>query len=190
MMDHFEQVEKLREKANVTYDEAKEALEKCHWDLLDAMVYLERQGKVKGPQTENYTTQKVSSNDEANTQQTDAPKNTATFGDICNRFLRWCGQIIQKGNINFLEAHKDGRLVLSLPVTAVVLLLLLIFPVCLVLIVIGLFCGYHFSFRGPHLGRKDVNNTMEKASATVDQLKQEIQQKQEASRQNQPNDLH
>ena len=44
-MDNMEKVEKLRERANVTYEEAKAALEESSWDLLDAIVNLERQGK-------------------------------------------------------------------------------------------------------------------------------------------------
>ena len=39
-MEHLEKVEKLRERANVSYEDAKEALEASEWDLLDAMVYL------------------------------------------------------------------------------------------------------------------------------------------------------
>ena len=46
-MDHFEMVEKLRTKANVTYEEAKAALEASDWDILDALVLLESEGKVK-----------------------------------------------------------------------------------------------------------------------------------------------
>ena len=37
-MEQLEKVEKLRERADVSYEEAKEALEDCDWDLLDAMV--------------------------------------------------------------------------------------------------------------------------------------------------------
>ena len=44
-MDQLEKVDKLRERANVSYEEAKEALEASNWDLLDAMVYLEKHGK-------------------------------------------------------------------------------------------------------------------------------------------------
>ena len=41
-MDNLEKVDKLRERANVSYEEAKAALEANGWDLLDAMVYLEK----------------------------------------------------------------------------------------------------------------------------------------------------
>ena len=45
-MEFFEKVEALREKANVSYEVAKEAMEACNYDMLDAMIYLEKQGKV------------------------------------------------------------------------------------------------------------------------------------------------
>ena len=44
-MATFEMVEKIRQYANVTYDEAKAALDACNDDLLEAVIYLEKQGK-------------------------------------------------------------------------------------------------------------------------------------------------
>ncbi len=54
-MDNFEKVEKLREKANVTFEEAKEALEEANGDLLDAMIIFEKQGKAE-ERKESYST--------------------------------------------------------------------------------------------------------------------------------------
>ncbi len=48
-MATLEQVEKLREKANVSFEEAKAALDACNGDLLDALIYLEKQGRVNAP---------------------------------------------------------------------------------------------------------------------------------------------
>ena len=45
-MDEFEKVEKLRQRANVSYEEAKKALDEANGDVLDAMLALEAQGKV------------------------------------------------------------------------------------------------------------------------------------------------
>ena len=45
-------IEILMGKGNITRREAEEALEKCDWDLLDAIFYLERNGKFE----ENNTT--------------------------------------------------------------------------------------------------------------------------------------
>ena len=56
-MEHLEKVEKLKEKANVSYEEAKAALESCDWDILDALVKLESEGKVNGTDTAAFSTQ-------------------------------------------------------------------------------------------------------------------------------------
>ena len=42
----LEQVEKLREKANVSYALAKQALEYSGGNLLDALIYLEEKGAI------------------------------------------------------------------------------------------------------------------------------------------------
>ena len=55
-MENLEKVEKLRERAEVTYEEARAALEENNWDLLDAMVALERAGKTKAPEKKNFST--------------------------------------------------------------------------------------------------------------------------------------
>ena len=45
-MERNEMIEVLMGKANVSREEAEEALEKCNDDVLDAIVYLERIGRV------------------------------------------------------------------------------------------------------------------------------------------------
>ena len=55
-MDNLEKVEKLREKTGVSYEEAKAALEATNYDVLDAIIYLEKNGKVKAPEVTSYTT--------------------------------------------------------------------------------------------------------------------------------------
>ena len=45
IMDKLEKVEKLRAKTGVSYEDAKNALEACDYDLLDAIIYLEKLDK-------------------------------------------------------------------------------------------------------------------------------------------------
>lgn len=42
----LEQVEQLRTRAEVSYEDAKRALEACDGDLLDALILLEREGRI------------------------------------------------------------------------------------------------------------------------------------------------
>ena len=46
-MDRLNLVEKLRTKTGITYEDAKMVLEINNWDILDAILDLERQGKIK-----------------------------------------------------------------------------------------------------------------------------------------------
>ena len=46
-MTRLEMVEKIREKTGVTYEEAREALEKANWDMLDAVVTIEKEHPAK-----------------------------------------------------------------------------------------------------------------------------------------------
>ena len=52
----LEQVERLREKANVSYGQAKAALEYSGGNLLDALIYLEEQGVIPRPEETYYST--------------------------------------------------------------------------------------------------------------------------------------
>ena len=46
-MENYQKVEQLVSKAGCSYEEAKTALEANGWDMIDAIVSLEREGKVK-----------------------------------------------------------------------------------------------------------------------------------------------
>lgn len=52
----LELIEMLRERANVSYEEAREALEKCNNDIVEALIYLEKQNKIKTPPSDNNCT--------------------------------------------------------------------------------------------------------------------------------------
>ena len=171
-MDQFEKVEKLREKANVSYEEAKEALESNEWDMLDAMVYLETLGKVNGPKTTSYTTN--GEDDSSAHNSTSYSSNDTSFGEIIGNFFRWCGKVIKKGNENSFQIERSNEKPVCIPVTVFILFVLFIFWVTIPLLVIGLFFGFKYSFKGPDVDRKPVNDFMDKASETAENIKNDF----------------
>lgn len=50
MSNRLEQIDELRKRANVSYEQAKDALEICNGDMLEALIYLEKQNKLKASQ--------------------------------------------------------------------------------------------------------------------------------------------
>jgi hypothetical protein len=68
----IEQVEKIRERANVSYEDARAALEATDGDMLEAMIHLEKQGKIPGPKTSSYNTATGATYNEAGRDDWDA----------------------------------------------------------------------------------------------------------------------
>lgn len=61
-MEDYKLVEKLKNEANISYEEAKIALERSNWDILDAFVYLEEKGKVQKPSVSIFYTNEYKEN--------------------------------------------------------------------------------------------------------------------------------
>jgi len=167
-MTHFEMVEKLCEKANVTYEEAKAALEATDWDLLDAVVFLEKEGKVT-KSTSHHSTQSEPAEEE------EPPKTVplrAQLRKLWGLFLK----LVRIGNVNHLVISHKGKQVFSLPVTVVVVLMICSCMGVLAALAISLFFGVRYSFKGEHLGKESVNNAMQKASEVAEQVKESVEQ--------------
>ena len=176
----LEQVEKLCERANISYDEAKKALEETNGDILEAIINLEKQNRIKPPKGGGYyssrnTQQGREDNDPRQNMKEKSKANGGTsFGELVGKFFRWCGKIINKGNINNLEIIKNGAKVMAIPVTVLVLLLLFMFWVTIPLMIIGLFFGYSYRFSGPDLGKENVNRAMDSVAEVAENLKKEV----------------
>ena len=170
-MDHFEMVEKLRAKANVSYEEAKAALEASDWDILDALVLLESEGKVKdAPENKEYTTQEKK---EYTWQTKNGGEVKVSVSSALSKLWAWIKELIRKGNKNqFVISRRNKSMfdqpmeeLIAFPITVLVLLILVPgvgLPTILIALVVGLFLGARYSFRGPDINNK-VNDFMGKA---------------------------
>lgn len=174
----LEQVERLREKADVSFEDAKNALEAAEGDLLNALIYLEKQGNAAPPPGNGfYSSQQGGQAEEeksANSEKQET-RQGESFGDMMKRFGRFCGMVLHKGNTNYLEAEKEDSVVFSMPVTVAIVLTAFLFWVVVPLFIISLFCGLRYRFRGKELGRNAVNKVMDGASNTVEDIKRTMQ---------------
>ena len=193
-MTELEKVEKLREKANVSFSEAKEALAAANGDILDALIYLERQGKATVPAGGGFFSgvgapapvmQRQSEGENKGGGKTDSggkpggsgnPSGGDSFGELLKKFGKFCLMLVRKGNSNFLDATKGGEKMFSCPVTFVVLFLLFFFWVTIPLFIVSLFFGFRYSFSGADLGRQSVNNVMDSASDLAEEVKRSFRE--------------
>lgn len=86
----LEKIDIIRERSGVSYTEAKEALEACDGNVVDALIYIEQDKKA---QKENLYTTK-------------------------DEFVAWLKDIVNKGNITRIKIKKDDRVIIDIPVNA------------------------------------------------------------------------
>lgn len=164
-MATIEQVEKLI------------ALEASGDDLLDALIYLERKGKVQPPPNDgNYSSsqQAEPAKETAGSGLANTTENGEIFTGTLNRFFKWCGRMIAKGNENLFEVRRNGKYVIAVPITILALFLFFAFWFIVPLVVIGLFFGYRYTFKGPDLDKTDVNRVMGTAADAAENFKKEV----------------
>lgn len=172
-MENNEMIKKLMEKAYVTYEEAQEILERCNWDLLDAIIYLERSGKVEN----NDTTTIIEIKEDEQKKEDNTKKKQESYGgvgEIIGRIFKGLGKVIAKGNKNYFEIKKDNEKPIRISLTISILLLVFFMPPTVILLIIGLFCGYKYSIGGPNMNYHGVNDVFEKVSESADTIKKDF----------------
>ncbi|MDD4565389.1 MAG: DUF4342 domain-containing protein [Eubacteriales bacterium] len=176
----LEQVEKLREYANISYDEAKTALENADGDILQALIELERQGKVQSPEGGGqYHTGSVAitgstQKEENKNEQFGGNRDKSAFRQNMKKLFHWLGGIIHKGNINAFVVEKNGESMMRLPVTVLVLMVLFAFWIVVPLIIVGLFFSFRYSFQGPDINSSKVNDAMNTVATAAEEIKNDM----------------
>ncbi|MCR1933840.1 DUF4342 domain-containing protein [Clostridium tepidum] len=86
----LEKIDIVRERTGATYTEAKEALEACDGNVVDALVYMEN--KFEEEKEEMYTTK--------------------------DDLVKWIKDIIKKGNVTRIKVKKEDKIIVDIPVNA------------------------------------------------------------------------
>lgn len=184
-MISLEMVEKLRTYGNISFQEAKEALEKTNGDILEAIVNLENEGKISKPEAGGFYSSKEGSGEvdrEAESSsvsgQASSKKKTGEKGkglrQLIRDFFAWLNKVLAWGNRNSLDVTKDGQHVFSVAVTIIAILLFVGFWFIIPLMIVGLFLGYRYSFSGPDLGKDVFNQAMDSVANAAETLKKEV----------------
>ncbi len=86
----LEKIDIIRERTGAGYGEAKEALERCEGNVIDALIYLEENKKSK--MDEIYTSK--------------------------DEFVAWMKETIDKGYVSRIKVRRDDKVLLDVPVNA------------------------------------------------------------------------
>jgi hypothetical protein len=89
-MENLEKIDAVRERMNVTYKEAKDALEASNWDVVEAIVRLE--------------------------QEEDSRKEEVFVRG--SELVEKIKEIVHKGNVSRIKVKQDDKILVEIPVTA------------------------------------------------------------------------
>ncbi len=190
-MDHLEKVEELVARTGCSYADAKDALVAADWNMLDAIIALEREGKVEKssaafstdgtsdayiheePAAENAG---ASGTDRgpAYTARETAREKRSRFADTCRSFFKAAKQALTMNYVDIFS--RNGNQLVHLPIWAALIPLMIWFwgviILCLVLMVLG--CRFHFE--GRDFGKTRINETIDRASQAAYDAGQRVKQ--------------
>ncbi|MBC8060632.1 MAG: DUF4342 domain-containing protein [Clostridiaceae bacterium] len=148
MTINLEQIDELRKRTNASYEDAKKSLEECNGDMVEALIYLEKHKKIK------------------------PEEKTATdnFGD----FILGVKRIIKKGNQTKFIIKKGDSIILSLPVTIVVIVTVIAPYITVLALILAILTGHRIKFQGKNGEDMKVNETLDKVSDSVVNLKKKL----------------
>ena len=177
-MEKVKLVDTLRDKTNISYEEAKNALENNNWDILDAMLYLEEHGRVKKPSVsifytneykESYTNQK----EVVNIKEDRNNNNSKSRNNFDGIFEAICKAIDTCNNI-FVEIRRRGGVLLKLPLTVLILLLFFAFWIIIPLMTVGLFFDIEFLVLAKSVNTDKVNKVFSEISKNAQNIKEKF----------------
>ncbi|MBQ1688220.1 MAG: hypothetical protein II073_02955 [Lachnospiraceae bacterium] len=172
-MEQLEKVEKLRERANVSYEDAKNALEASEWDLLEAMVYLEKQGKVEAPKESSHTTSYEQQNQYGSVREAVKLQKEQNCEGVGKKIKRLWQKFWRWSNDNNLVITRHEKKIVDIPMF--VFLLVLVFAlwnVALPIFIISLFFDCRYSITGKN-DMHTINAAMEQAGKFTEKVKEE-----------------
>ncbi len=143
----LELIEKLKERANISYAEAKQALEKCNGDLVEALIYLEKEDKIKAPQKEG--------------------KAPSSFWASVKRLVKTC-------NETKLVISKNNETVINLSLTIVLLVIIFAAPIAFVGLLAALFTRHKMRVEKPGCADMKVNKTFDDISSAVSKVSDQV----------------
>jgi hypothetical protein len=162
-MEEFEKVEELVRVTGVSFEEATNAIRACDGNIVDAMVYLEKLGKINKD-----AAKKSAPSVEEKCKKADE-KCKKAFEDV----KKPAGKFVDFMTKNKLNIKKGDDTFATVPVGAAALLGLAA-PIAVPAAFVSMMCGYEYSFTGDKAGVDKANEVMGKAEAAAEKAKEAV----------------
>ena len=175
-MENLEKVELVREKCNVSYEKAREALEACDYDVLDAIVMLEQahetvrtKARATPVAPEEVTYELPAAQGAGFEPAADGTSKASASTGFGTR----CKGLWNAGMETMFVAERKGEAVFEMPVTFVIIGLVF-WGASLWLLIAGLFLGFRYRIESSDRVAGRVNHAMDKVADAADNIRQSV----------------
>ncbi|MGE5391398.1 MAG: DUF4342 domain-containing protein [Deltaproteobacteria bacterium] len=148
MTASLELIEMLRERAHVSYEEAREALENCNDDIVEALIYLEKQGKIRASDRE-----------------------TKKSG-----FIATVKKLVKASFVTKFIISKDGDTIMNVPLAIVIIVTLIVPPLVIVGLLAALFTGCRIRLEKPGCSDMKINKTFDDMSSFSIKVSEQVKE--------------
>ena len=146
-MEHIEMIDKLRDKAGITREEAADALTRANWDMLEALVILEREGKI-APLTSSVATVEQTAGSAGGRQDPSVfGAKGYYYGPRAGSESLWTKfkNLLVKSVTHSFIVRRRGRELLSIPGLVLIIVVVALFKLSAAALLVGLFCECRYS---------------------------------------------
>jgi len=151
MSINLEQIDELRKRANVSYEDAKNALDQSDGNLIEALVYLEKQNKIK------------------------PDGKSSSDNTFCgDKLFEKVKKIIKKCNETKLIITKNDVVILNICITLVILITVVAAPVVIVALILAFATNHKIRIRKKNDEDSEVNKVFDKISVVVNKVATKI----------------
>lgn len=144
-------IDKLQKQANVSFEDAREALEMTEWDVLDAYIWLQARGKIDSLPMESESETNEKKEEEKNMESNHNTVNTAAQEE---EDLGFFGNLMRMLRQNRLVARASRGRVWSISLLGMVFVLLFFRKFFFVAFLISLLLQVKYSIEGPDAKKK------------------------------------
>jgi len=165
----LEKVDSLRERANVSYAEAKEALENSGGNMIDAIIALEGDDKT--------VYDRVKREKARETEQERMRQRKEKYKANADDFVDSSKKVLDSMNETRVVMYNDNRVVLDISLTITLIAAVFAFPVAVAIVIVGLLMGNRFKVVKKDSSVDAVNSVLDKAAKMSQSVSETLKEK-------------
>lgn len=166
-MEKDEMIKMVMQKTGTNEKDAESALERTGWNVIDAVIYIERR---KNPKSSDIDIAAEDKDKKSNEEK------SRGIGAIIAMIFRFIGRVIKAGNEHFFEINKENEKPIKISLTVFVVLFIFLSIPMIILLIIGLFCEYKYSISSTKGSYDGINNIFNNASKSAEDIKKDFKE--------------